>query len=79
MRPLNRVRLLGGEHTAAGFQTFHQTSATLDVAQRLRVDVNLVVGTANQTVTITSEEPPLQIEESSVGNVMESTALKSFL
>jgi len=46
------------------FQTFHQISATLDVAQRLRIDVALVVGAAAQTVTVTSEDPPLQTEES---------------
>jgi Carboxypeptidase regulatory-like domain len=56
--------------TAAGFETFHRTSATLDVAQRLRIDVSLIVGSANETVTITAEEPPLQTEESSLGNVM---------
>lgn len=56
--------------TAPGFQTFRQTSATLDVAQRLRIDAGLVIGTATQTVTVTSEEPPLQTEESSLGNVM---------
>ncbi|HTF70206.1 MAG TPA: TonB-dependent receptor [Edaphobacter sp.] len=56
--------------TSPGFQTFRQTSATLDVAQRLRIDVALVVGAATQTVTVTSEEPPLQTEESSLGNVM---------
>ena len=56
--------------TSPGFETFHQTSATLDVAQRLRIDVALVVGTTSQTVTVTSEEPALQTEESSLGNVM---------
>src|ERR1700744_6109962 len=62
--------------TAAGFGTFHRTSSTLDVAQRLRIDVSLVVGAANQTVTITSEEPPLQTEESSLGNVMGEHSIK---
>jgi hypothetical protein len=62
--------------TAPGFESFHQTSATLDVSQRLRVDVTLAVGSVNQTVTVTSAEPTLQTEESSLGNVMEGHTIE---
>ena len=62
--------------TAPGFESFHQTSAPLDVAQHLRIDVALVVGSVNQTVTVDSEPPALQTEESSLGNVMEGHTIE---
>jgi len=62
--------------TAPGFQAFRQNLATLDVAQRLRIDVSLVVGAATETVTVAGGQPPLQSEESSLGNVMEEHSIK---
>jgi len=62
--------------TATGFGSFHQTAATLDVAQRLRVDVSLTVGSSAQTVTVSSETPALETEESSLGNVMEGHSIQ---
>jgi hypothetical protein len=61
--------------TASGFKAYHQASVTLDVAQRLRVDVALSVGSEHQTVTVTSEGPALQTEESSLGNVIGERAI----
>lgn len=62
---------------APGFKTFHQTSAMLDVAQRLSINVVLVVGSVNQTVTVTSEIPPLQNETSSLSNVIEGHTIRN--
>jgi hypothetical protein len=57
--------------TAPEFKSFHQTSLTLDVAQRPRIDITLTVGSVDQTVTVSSEAPALETEESFLGNVME--------
>lgn len=61
---------------ATGFGSFHQTSATLDVAQRLRLDISLSIGSSAQTVTVSSQAPALETEESSVGNVMEGHSIQ---
>lgn len=62
--------------TAAGFETFHQLSVTLDVGQRLRIDISLKVGAESQTVTVNAEGPVLQTEESSLGNVIEGRSIQ---
>ncbi|HTD96457.1 MAG TPA: hypothetical protein VK627_05990, partial [Edaphobacter sp.] len=53
-----------------------QTGVALDVSQRLRLDVSLVVGGAEQAVTVTSQAAALQTEESSLGNVMEGRSIQ---
>lgn len=62
--------------SATGFGSYKQTGVTLDVGQRLRVDVSLQVGGSTETVTVTSTGAALQTEESSVGNVMEGRAIR---
>jgi hypothetical protein len=62
--------------TAPGFEAFHQNLSPLDVNQRLRVNVALVLGAATETVNVADEQPPLQTEESSVGNVMEERSIR---
>ena len=62
--------------TAPGFETFHQDLATLDVDQRLRINVSLVVGATTETVSISGDQPVLQSEESSIGNVMEAHSIQ---
>jgi hypothetical protein len=62
--------------TAPGFEAFNQTSATLDVAQHLRINVALAVGSEKQTVIVNTEPPALQTEESSLGNVMEGHTIE---
>jgi hypothetical protein len=62
--------------SAPGFEVFRQTAVTLDVAQRMRVDASLVVGSARETVTVTTQAAALQTEESSLGNVMEGRSIE---
>jgi hypothetical protein len=59
------------EVQAAGFQKFTQSDMDLLVNQRFRVDVNLVIGTASQHVTVSAA--PAQVETSStqLGEVIE--------
>jgi hypothetical protein len=61
---------------ATGFEGFQQAGVTLDVAQRLRIDASLPIGSMSQTVTVTSAVPALETEESSVGNVMEGHSIR---
>jgi hypothetical protein len=59
------------EVEASGFQKFVQSDMNLLVNQRFRVDVNLVVGTAAQHITVSAA--PAQVEASStqLGDVIE--------
>jgi hypothetical protein len=61
---------------APGFRNFEQKAVTLDVAQRMRVDASLPVGSSSQTVTVTSQAAALQTEESSLSNVMEARSIE---
>ena len=54
----------------AGFQTFVANSLTLNVGQSVTQDVNLKVGEASQTITVTESGPQLQTDSSSLGQVM---------
>jgi hypothetical protein len=56
---------------AAGFKGYRQTGITLEVAQRLRVDIVLEVGNVAESVNVTAEIPRVQTEDSSVGQVVE--------
>ena len=58
---------------AQGFETTTQTNLHLDMQQRLNVVITLKAGSTTETVTVTSEAPLMQSQESSVGQVM-STA-----
>lgn len=57
--------------TAGGFSTYKQTAVTLEVAQRLRLDVALQVGEVTTTVEVTAEVSRVQTEASSLGTVVE--------
>jgi hypothetical protein len=61
---------------APGFGNYRQTALTLDVDQRLRLDISLTIGSSQQTVTVNSQAPALQTEESSLGNVMEGRSIQ---
>ena len=62
--------------TAAGFETFVRGPVTLDVGQRLRVDVKLKVGSETQIISVTGDVPRLQSEDSSLGTIIEGKRIQ---
>jgi hypothetical protein len=54
-----------------GFKTFHRTGITLEVSQRLRLDIPLEIGSTTDTVTVTEEIPRVQTDDSSLGSIVE--------
>jgi len=63
--------------SAAGFQTTTQTNLHLSLQQRLNVVIPLKPGAATETVTVSTEEPLMQTQESSVGQTMDAQAINS--
>jgi hypothetical protein len=61
--------------SAAGFETTTETNLHLDLQQRLNVVVTLKPGAATETVTVTSEAPLMQTQESSVGQVVDTETI----
>jgi hypothetical protein len=64
------------EVQAPGFATFIQTQLNIDVAQRLRVDAKLKIGTSSETVTVSGGVPMLQTEQSSLGSIVDSQQIQ---
>ncbi len=62
--------------SATGFNGYKQTSVTLDVGQRFRIDASLQIGTTETTITVGATTATLQTDESSVGNVIEGQAIQ---
>jgi hypothetical protein len=62
---------------AAGFETTTQTNLHVSIQQRLNVVISMKPGAASETVTVTSEEPLLQTQESSVGQTMNTQTIDS--
>ncbi len=56
--------------SAPGFQTTKQENVTVEVQERLSVNLALKPGEVTQTVTVTSAPPLLQTQSGSVGQVM---------
>lgn len=59
------------EAKAAGFKTYQQAGITLEVAQRLRLDIRMDIGNVSESVTVTAEIPRVQTEDSALGAVVE--------
>lgn len=57
--------------TATGFKTFQQSGLRVEIAQRLRVDIRLEVGTLTESVSVTAEIPRVQTEDSALGTSVE--------
>lgn len=66
--PVGRYELSA---TASGFKTFRRTDITLEVGQRLRLDIALELGAVAETVTVTGEVSRVQTEQSALGTVVE--------
>jgi hypothetical protein len=61
--------------SASGFQTVKQNNVTLDVQQKLEVDIALHVGQTTETVVVDAAPPLLQTLDASVGQVVEQQAI----
>ena len=60
---------------AKGFSTVVRTGVEVRVADRLRIDFALQVGAVNDTVTITGTSPLLQVEDASLGQVVDNRTM----
>ena len=52
--------------TQDGFKTFAQTAVTVSINSITRVDITLEIGAMGDTITVTSEAPPLQTDSADV-------------
>ena len=59
------------ESTASGFKTYRQTNITIEVSQRLRIDIRLEVGAITESINVTAEIPRVQTEDSMLGATVE--------
>ncbi len=57
--------------TKASFETYTQSGIVLEVGNNLRVDVQLKVGGASETVQVTSEASMVQTEDQAVSQVID--------
>jgi hypothetical protein len=71
--------VLPGKYTLAaeapGFQKQVISNLTLEVAQALRQDLNLLLGATSERVDVTASEVALQTEDSQIGGVVETKAV----
>lgn len=63
--------------TAAGFSTTTQTNLHVGIQERLNVVVALKPGAATETVTVTTEAPLMQTQESSVAQSIDTETINS--
>ncbi|MGB7264855.1 MAG: TonB-dependent receptor [Terracidiphilus sp.] len=61
----------------AGFKAFQQSGITLTIDQVAQINAQLTVGSASQSVEVTSTGPVIQTEDSSVGQVIDSQAIQN--
>ncbi len=63
--------------SGTGFQTVQQKNVTLDVQQKINLDISLVLGQTTETVVVNEAPPALQTQDASVGQVIEEREVKS--
>jgi hypothetical protein len=63
--------------SAPGFENTTQTNLQLHIQQTLNIAIALKPGAATETITVTTEEPLMQTQESSVGQALDSKAIES--
>src|SRR5580692_11594390 len=61
--------------SAPGFETTSQQNVRVDIQQRLNVDLKLRPGAATENVTVSSEPPLLQTQDSAVGEVISTETI----
>ena len=71
LRPGN-YRVVAG---AQGFKTQTRSTITLKVQDRLRMDFDMTVGAASETMEVTAETPTIQTDTSSLGQVVMGTQI----
>jgi len=64
------------EVLATGFQKYEQTGLQLLVNTPVTVNVQLKVGGGKETVTVTAEEPALNLVDASIGNSFDETQVR---
>jgi hypothetical protein len=62
--------------TATGFQKYQQTGLQLLVNTPVTINVQLKVGAGKETVTVTAEEPALNLVDASIGNSFDETQVR---
>jgi hypothetical protein len=60
-----------------GFGSYQQNNITLSIDQVEKIDAQLTVGSAAQTVDVTATSPVIQAEDSSIGEVIDSQAIQN--
>jgi hypothetical protein len=60
-----------------GFEVFEEKEFTLAIDQVAKIDAKLTIGSDQQTVTVTGEDPVIQTETSSVGLVVDSATIQN--
>ena len=59
----------------AGFQTVEQKNVTVDVEQRVHVDITLPLGQSKETIIVDAAPPILQTLDASVGQVIQEKSI----
>jgi hypothetical protein len=63
--------------TANGFAKTNQQNLTVNVSQKLQVDVQMKLGAASETVEVTTAPPVLQTDDSSVGQTVTEQTIQA--
>ncbi len=62
---------------APGFKKFLQTNIPLTVNQQAHVDASLTTGTATETITVTEQPTPINLENGTVGRTIDATEVNN--
>jgi hypothetical protein len=61
--------------TAPGFKSVQHNNVTVDVQQKVELDLELAVGQSTETVTVNSAPPLLETQDASLGQVIQEKAI----
>src|ERR1035438_1455806 len=62
--------------SAAGFKSVRQNNVSVDVQQKVALDLQLALGESTETVVVNEAPPLLQTQDASVGQVVEEQTIK---
>lgn len=62
--------------TTPGFKKFLRSGLTVEVGQRMRVDIVLELGAVSETVTVTEELPRVDTDDSALGSIVEQERIE---